>query len=41
MAQAKQMDGGATVTLEVHLVTPEREVWVGDVEMLIGARGGR
>jgi F-type H+-transporting ATPase subunit epsilon len=23
------------VTLEVHLVTPEREVWVGDVEMLI------
>ncbi|MGZ8566334.1 MAG: ATP synthase F1 subunit epsilon [Actinomycetota bacterium] len=23
------------MTLEVHLVTPEREVWVGDVEMLI------
>jgi F-type H+-transporting ATPase subunit epsilon len=23
------------VTVEVHLVTPEREVWTGDVEMLI------
>jgi F-type H+-transporting ATPase subunit epsilon len=23
------------VTLEVHLVTPEREVWTGDVQMLI------
>ncbi len=23
------------MTIEVHLVTPEREVWVGDVEMLI------
>jgi F-type H+-transporting ATPase subunit epsilon len=23
------------VTVEVHLVTPEREVWAGDVEMLI------
>jgi F-type H+-transporting ATPase subunit epsilon len=23
------------VTVEVHLVTPEREVWTGDVQMLI------
>jgi F-type H+-transporting ATPase subunit epsilon len=23
------------VTVEVHLVTPEREVWTGDVEMVI------
>jgi F-type H+-transporting ATPase subunit epsilon len=29
------------VTVEVHLVTPEREVWTGDVQMLIahGADG--
>jgi F-type H+-transporting ATPase subunit epsilon len=26
------------MTVEVHLVTPEREVWVGDADMLI-ARG--
>ncbi|TMK93571.1 MAG: hypothetical protein E6G43_00455 [Actinobacteria bacterium] len=27
--------GGRVVTVEVHLVTPEREVWTGDVQMLV------
>ena len=36
--QAKQMEAAAVVPLEVHIVTPVREVWTGEVQEPI-ARG--